>query len=245
MIEILIVLAIVGGLMGMLLGGGLLKSNETRMREAAVEVLGTLRATYGMATMSGTHHRVVFDLDAQKFHIELCRGPQTIRKSEEEEVVDQDALAELMEKIEQPATQSLDHEIVNAGSPEEAAAAAAALAGIRVGTAKCEPAIHGFSGQPAPSGNRHSLDTKHDIRIERIYVQHLHEPVEEGIVTINFFPVGFAEKAIVEVVGEDDDDTYSILVHGMTSRVEFKNGDFDPDDHMRRDGVGDDTEERQ
>ena len=243
MIEIMVVLAIIGGLMLVLLGGGLLKSNSTRVREASVEVMATLRAAYNMATMTGKHHRVVLDLENQLYHIEICAGAQTLVKGDEEEVVDMDEFEELQEKLKRPITSDFNQEIIQAGSPEDAAAAAAALAGLRVGTTRCQPATNTISGQPSKSGNKHKLDTERGIRISKVHVQHLNDPVEDAIVSINFFPVGSAEKAIVQVEG--DDDAFSVLVFGMTSRIEFRSGRVESEHHMLRDGAGDDVEERQ
>jgi type II secretory pathway pseudopilin PulG len=244
MIEIMVVLAIIGGLMLVLLSGSVLKSDSTRQREAAIEVMATLRGAYNMATMTGKHHRVVFDLEKQIYHVEMCAGSQTLLKGDEEEVVDMDEFEKFQEKLQKPITSDFNQEIIQAGSPEDAAAAAAALEGLRVGTTRCQPAVNTISGQPSESGNKHKLDVERDIRISRVHVQHLNDPVEEALVSINFFPVGSAEKAIVEIEGKDD-EVFSVLVFGMTSRVEFRTGEVEADDHMRRDGAGDDVEERE
>ncbi len=243
MIEIMVVLAIMGGLMLALLGGNLLKSDSTRLREASVEVMATLRAAYNMATMTGKHHRVVFDLENQVYHVEMCLGTQTLLKGDEEEVVDPDELEELQERLQRPVTSDFDQEVISAGSAEDAAAAAAALQGLRVGTTRCQPATKSISGQASKSGNKHKLNVERGIRIRAVHVQHLNEPVEDAIVSINFFPIGSAEKAVVEVEGKGD-DLNSILVFGMTSRIEFRSGEVEADDHMHIDGAGDDVEER-
>ncbi len=242
MIEIMVVMAIMGMGMALFLGGNLLKSDEARLREAAVEVLATLRATHNMAAMTGKHHRVVFNLDDQTYHVEVCSGVQTIMRGDEEETIDQDDLEDFREKLEQPVGSDFNREVIEASSPEEAVAAAAALAGIRIGTTRCQPAIATLSGQKAANGNRHKLDIERGIHIEEIHVQHLHEPAKEATVSINFFPVGSAEKAVVHVSNKDGDE-HSIVLHGMTSRVEFRNGGIDAEDHMRRNGVGDTVKE--
>jgi len=242
LIEIMVVLAIMGLGMALFLGGNLLKSNEARLREGAVEVLATLRGAHNMATMTGKHHRVVFNLKEQTYHLEVCMGAQTLKRGDEEEVVDTDKLEKLRERMEQPVSNNLDREVIEANSPEEALAAAAALAGIRIGTTRCQPATATLSGQASKSGNKHKLDVGRGIHISEIHVQHLIEPVKEGIVSINFFPVGSAEKAMIEI-GNGDGDTHTILLYGMTSRVAFRRGSVDAEDHMRRNAVGDEVEE--
>ena len=243
MIEIMVVLAIMGMGMLLFLGGNLLKSDEARLREASMEVLATLRASHNMATMTGKHHRVVFNLTEQTYHVEVCTGQQTIRRGDEEEVVDVDELEKLRERMEQPVTSDFNQEVIEASTPGEAVAAAAALAGIRLGTTRCEPATATLSGQASKSGNKHKLDVERGLRIEEIHVQHLYESVKESSASINFFPVGSAEKAVVRLSNDDGDET-SILLHGMTSRVEYRKGAIEPDDHMRRNGVGDKVDEK-
>lgn len=244
MLEIMVVLAIIGGLLLVMMGSNIIKSQATRTREGGVEVMATLRAAFNMATMTGQHHRVVFNLEEQVYHIEVCAGQQTLVKGDEEDVVDMDDFEEFQERLQKPVTSDFNQEIIQANSPEDAAAAAAALEGLRVGTTRCQPATKTVSGQVSKSGNKHKLDTDHDVSISVIHVQHINDPVEEGVVSINFFAVGSAEKAIVQVEGADG-LVFSVLVFGMTSRVEFRNGEVEADDHMLRDGAGDDAEERQ
>ncbi len=238
LIEIMVVLAIMGAGMALFLGGNLLKSDEARLREASMEVLATLRAAHNMATMSGKHHRVVFDLKAQSYHVEVCAGDQTLVRGDEEEVVDQDELEKLRERMEQPVTSDFNQEVIEASTPDEAVRAAAALAGIRLGTTRCQPATDTFSGQKSKNGNRHALDTGRGLHIAEIHVQHLHDAVKDGKVSINFFPVGSAEKAVIRVSNKAGDEN-TIVLHGITSRVEYRQGEVEIEDHMRRNGVGD------
>jgi len=243
MIEIMVVLAIMGAGMALFLGGNLLKSDDARLREASMEVLATLRAAHNMATMTGKHHRVVFDLKEQSYHIEMCAGEQKLVRGDEEEVVDQDKLEKLRERMEQPVTSDFNQEVIEASTPDEAVAAAAALAGVRLGTTRCQPATDTLSGQAASKGNRHVLDVGRGLRIEEIHVQHLHDSVKDAKVSINFFPVGSAEKAVVRVSNRGGDEN-SIVLHGMTSRVQFRQGEIEVDDHMRRNGVGDKVDDK-
>ena len=75
-----------------------------------------------------------------------------------------------------------------------------------------------------------------------MHVQHLEEPVTEGEVSINFFPLGHAEKALLEVA-DDEGTQYTVLLHGLTGRVEVRDGEVDPDKHMRRNAAGDEVDE--
>ena len=80
-------------------------------------------------------------------------------------------------------------------------------------------------------------------KIQQIYVQHLPDPVSSGLVAIYFFPMGSAEKAIVEV--GDGDKTFTITVSGLTGMVEMRDGALrDPEDFLMRDATGEKVQER-
>ncbi|MBL4632294.1 MAG: type II secretion system protein [Kofleriaceae bacterium] len=240
MLEIMIVLAIIGGLMAVL-GGGMLKGDETRLREAGSQLMTTLRSAYNMATMTGKHHRVVFDLEAQSYQVEVCTGKQVLVRGDKEAVPDQDALERIQEKMKEKAARQVDEDIMSAETPEDAFASAAALEGVRVGTTRCQPVGASVPGQKG-KGSLRKLDTKRGIEISKIYVQHLNDPVEEETVSINFFPVGSAEKAVVVI--SNGEEEYSVLVFGMTSRVKLVKDEVDADEHMYRNAIGDKEADR-
>jgi type II secretory pathway pseudopilin PulG len=265
LLEILIVLGVMG--LMMFLGVFTLRSvSKSALRSATVEVAAALKSAHNLATQSGMHHRLVIDLDKQTYQIEVCPDPiQLARGRDEEEQVDQDALKRLSEQpnpLDQPtglagAGGALPQlpgiagvgaalgEVSDATSPEAALNAAAAIAGVRVGAARCgiASASGGDMANFKDAPNVHALETSGgDIKVRRVYVQHLHEPITTGQVSINFFPLGHAEKALLEVA-DDEGTQFTILLHGLTGRVEVRDGEVDPDHHMRRNAAGDEVDE--
>jgi hypothetical protein len=199
----------------------------------------------------------VFDLENQMYRIEMCEGQVLLRRADEEEVLDEDKLKEVEDRIEraQKAMQNSNQmptlganttdmipEIVGASSPEKAAEAAAALAGVQLGAARCRPPTRP-DGKPDPRGEPHEFRSRLGIGIRRVYVSHLREPVKDATVSINFFPLGVAEKAVIELVDKDGEQ-YTLIVHRMTGRVEFREGEIEADEFMNRDGAGDREVER-
>lgn len=238
-----LVLAIIIGTFA-LLAGGLRRISRADLREETAKIAALTRATYNMATLSGVPHRIVFDLDKQAYRIEACPGDSKLYRTEEDPATVEEKLTELMDEIKNPppsATAETLPEIVGADSPEKALEAAAALEGVRIGSARCEPAKTP-NGDSKGRGNLRKIAGK-GVRIKRIHVAHLEDPVSEGQVAINFFPMGTAEKAVIEVVDSADNKSM-LLVHRLTGIVEWKGGGFDPDDHMRRNAKGDREEER-
>lgn len=208
---------------------------QSDLREDTVRVAGSLKAAYNMSTMSGSLHRLVIDLDEHTYRIEACKGTIKLRRTEKERQPEDE---EDLRKLDIAQNSAIPQEMLNATSPEQATKIAAALSGTRVGTAECKPPALP-NGDADGRGNERKLSTSRSIKFKRVFVQHLEEPATEGIVKINFFPLGYAEKAIVEVA-DDDNHIYSLLVHGVTGRVEFRTGELrDPDDHMMRNGIGD------
>jgi len=251
LVEMMIALAVVGLMLGVGVVG-IRRATQANLRDAAVEITAMLREAYERATRSGLHQRVVFDLSEQVLRLETCEGSITLRKTDEEEVSDEKDIERVRETAErmQRALQaprtlasagqvspSSIPEIVSASSPEKAVEAAAALAGVLVGSARCHLA-QGRSGLADGLPLIRAVDKESGISIRRIHVQHLREPVSDGLVSINFFPLGYAEKAVVEVVDKNGGE-YLLLVHRLTGKVEVRRDDFDPEDHMRRDGAGD------
>lgn len=254
LIEMMVVLAIAG--LMMTLGYRALQSvRSSDLREEANRVLAVLRMAYNGSSATGGHVRVVFDLDKQKFWMERCEGDARLRQADEEEELDKEELEELAEKVTRAQEQVRQSgmtsdqlgQVLQATSPEKAVEAAAAIEGMRLGTATCKP-----SGDPLLEDRNKREQVPIGVvrqdqgnRIRRIYVKHLLEPAEEGRVTVNFFPLGFAERAIVEIENADS-EVFSLLVHATTGRVEIRSGEVeDADDFMMRNAVGDTEETRE
>jgi hypothetical protein len=89
-----------------------------------------------------------------------------------------------------------------------------------------------------PLGRPKTMAKRGGIGISKVYVAHLEDPVESGEVTINFFPLGYAERALVEV-RDNDGDVYTIALHAMTGRVEVKSGELKrPEEFVTEDAEG-------
>lgn len=252
-LELLVTLAIVAAL-AVVLSMGVRRVRNSDLRADSAAVAQALRSAANLAASTSKHHRVVFDLDAQTFALERCEGNLKLHRERREERpeerdIDQAKLDRAMEFLQgkgdgvNPASSDILAEVQSAMSPEEAADKAAALAGVRLGGTRCAPPTRP-DGSADPRGKVRRVRTWNEIKIERVHVQHLEEAQEEGLVTVNFFPLGYAEKAVVELA-DDEGDRYTLLVHGLTGRVEFKDGDWrEPEEHMMRDGAGDRLEER-
>jgi hypothetical protein len=242
-IELMIALAVVGF---MIVVGymGVRKVRSSDLRELTVQFAAMLRNANNMAIASGQHHRLVIDLGEQTFRIEACEGQVKMRRGERIEVLElEEGEGPRLPGPELARDLNIPPEMLQAESPAQMAELAEALSGQRVGAARCAPPLLPNGDADGRANIRH-VDLDRGIRIRRVFVQHVEDPAVDGVVTINFFPLGYAEKAIVEI-SDDDGDAYSLLVHGLTGRIEFRSGMLrDPNDHMMRDGVGERSEPR-
>jgi type II secretory pathway pseudopilin PulG len=240
-LELIIVIGVVGLLVGMFYTGVRYISGAD-LREDTVEVASVLKAAYNMATTSGSHHRVVFDLDEQTYRIEVCEGDIKLHFGDREQLLEKGDIEALEELAENGPEKLLPEDLAHIVTPEQAARTAAALTGTRIEEATCVPPELP-TGDVDGRGAERAIRTDRDIAIRSIAVQHLEDDQASGIVHINFFPLGRAEKAVIEI-GDDDGNRYTLLVHGLTGRVEFSEGRVDPDDHMLRRADGESMDER-
>jgi prepilin-type N-terminal cleavage/methylation domain-containing protein len=238
-LEIMIVLAIIG--LMMLVGLPAVRSMiKTDLRADANQVASLLRAGHELAALSGVHHRVRFNLDAQTFQLEACPEEMALRRSDDEELVGQDVLADLQarqaQQLQIVSAGPSGAEVLGAETPEQSVAAAAALSGTRIGGARCVPPTTP-TGDADGRGAVRTLNKDRGVKFGEVHVQHLRESARTGEVVINFFPLGWSEKAVVEVVTEEG-DRFNVLVHGASGRVETRDGAIDVDRHMRRSPAG-------
>lgn len=250
MLEIMIVIAIIG-LMSWLGYSGFRMLTGAQLDEDTRDLALVLRRAQLLAVEGGMPTRVVLDLDKHAYWVEACAGDPTLSRAKEEEKVDAETAAEELEEARRRLA-TLPGGQLTASSPEEEARMASALAGKKVGGRICGPLGSGPAAEqlgPILTGDatgrelRRALASGKGVKFKEVWVQHLEQSASSGQVSISFFPLGWAEKAIVELGGDDEVNT--ILVHGLTGRIEFRAGAMrDPDDHMLRNAKGEREEER-
>jgi hypothetical protein len=185
---------------------------------------------------------VVLDLDKHVYVVEVCQGQTAIVRNEALRN-DDDEAKRALERGKQRLAE-LPSDALAVGDPDEAVRRATAVAGHHVADRTCVPATEGMSGDSTGKGWARGLKASNGIKFKEVWVQHRDESVAKGQVAIYFFPMGSAEKAVVELT--DGSDTFSVLVHGLTGRVELRDGTLaDVDDHMLRNALGDKDADRE
>ncbi len=235
MLEMMIVIAIIGAGM-FVLRGAFRALTKADLVEDSNELAAIMRRTAQLAIEHGEQHRVVFDLDKQIYAIEVCQGQAAITRNEKLRN-DEEATKRAVERG-QERLRDLPADALAVGDPEEALKRAMSISGHHVADRTCVPAHEGFSGDASGKQWIRTLRADRGVKFKELWVQHLDDSVTKGQVAIYFFPGGSAEKAVIEVT--DGTDTYTVYVHGLTGRVQLKDGKLeDVDAHMLRNVMGD------
>jgi prepilin-type N-terminal cleavage/methylation domain-containing protein len=232
LLELMVVMAILGLLVWAISGG--LAPNQSRLRSDAGKVAGMLRFAFDRAMATGSHHRVIINLDEDAYRVERCEGKILLRRGENAEKL---AEAEAAEKERSATAQALGNSDNDQAMAMVSEAAKQALGGgAGQAGASCGPV-------KGPLGRARQLSRRGGITISKVYVAHLEEPVESGEVTINYFPLGYAERALVEL-RDNDGDVYTVVLHSVSGRVEVKAGELKkPEEYVTEDAEGKELDE--
>lgn len=238
-LELMIVLAIIGAGM-FLVRSGFRMLTKADLVENSTELAAVFRRTSQLAIEKGEMHRVLIDVDKQIYAVEMCEGSRTIQRNEQVRP-DEEATKRAIEKGKD-RMKDIPAETM-AADPELATKQALMIAGHHIADRMCAP-IEDPSSDSEGKGWIRTLRANKGIKFKEIWVQHRDESATKGQVAVYFFPTGSAEKAVVEIT--DGSDTFSVLVSGLTGRVELKDGTLrDVDDHMMRNALGDKDKPRE
>jgi type II secretory pathway pseudopilin PulG len=234
-LELMIVLAIIGG-GAVLVRSGFRLITKADLVDNSTELAAIMRRASQLAIEHGEMHRVTFDLDKSLYVVEVCRGTMAIQRNELLRP-DAETTKRALEKGKE-RLRGLPADALATGDPEEATRRATALSGHHIADRTCVPATDSITGDAMGKGWARALRANKGIKFKEIWVQHRDDGVTKGQVAIYFFPVGSAEKAIIELT--DGSETFSILIYGLTGRVELRDGELrDINDHMLRNVMGD------
>jgi Tfp pilus assembly protein PilE len=248
-LELMIVIAVIGA-GAYLMRAGLRAVTKADLVDNASELSAILRRTNQLAIELGELHRVVIDLDAltpdaeQRFDyvVERCQGSAAIARNEQLRP-DEEGVKRAVDRGRQKLDQ-LPPDALAVGDADEAMKRTLAVAGHHVADRTCSPAVDGFTGDPTGKKWGRALRVKDGIKFKQIWVQHRDDRITKGQVAIYFFPTGTASKAVIEVT--DGSEVFTVLVHGLTGRVELRDGSLrDPEDHMLRNVMGDKNAKRE
>lgn len=245
-LEMMIVLAVIGG-MFFIVRSGFRLMTKADLVEDAIELAAVMRRASQLAVEHGELHRVVLDLDNQDpkkpdYLVEVCQGQAAIVRNEQLKSDDDDT-KRAIERGKQRMN-GLPSDALAAGDPEEATRRAIALSGHHIADRTCRTATDTVTGDANGKDWVRKLRKPKGIKLKEIWVQHRDEGVTKGQVAIYFFPLGGAEKSVIELT--DGSEVFSVLIYGLTGRVELRDGAMrDVNDHMLKNVMGDKEAKRE
>jgi len=245
-LEMMIVLAVIGGMFFIVRSGFRLMTKADLVEDAS-ELAAVMRRASELAIEHGELHRVVLDLDNQDpkkpdYLVEVCQGQAAIVRNEQLNH-DEEAAKRALERGKQRLN-GLPPDALAAGDPEEATRRATALSGHHIADRTCRTATDTVTGDATGKDWVRKLRKAKGIKLKEIWVQHRDEGVTKGQVAIYFFPLGGAEKSVIELT--DGSEVFSVLIYGLTGRVELRDGALrDVNDHMLKNVMGDKDAKRE
>lgn len=237
-LELMVVLAIIGGA-AFLMRTGFRAFTKADLVEDSTELSAVLKRASQLAVEHGELHRVVIDFDKGVYSVEVCEGELAIQRNElvrPDEEAKRRAMQKGKDKL-QNGNDTSPNTLLGA-DPETAAHRSLAIAGQHVADKTCVPVPDPTSGDVTGKGFIRQLRVKKGIKFKEVWVQHRDESVTKGQVAIYFFPLGSSEKSVIEMT--DGDEIFSVLVYGLSGRVELRDGVLrDVNDHMMKNIMGD------
>lgn len=245
-LEMMIVLAVIGGMFFIVRTGFRLVTKADLVEDSS-ELAAVMRRASQLAVEHGELHRVVLDLDNQDLQkpdyvVEVCQGQAAIQRNEQL-YGNEDETKRALERGKQRLN-GLPPDALASGDPEEATHRASAIAGHHVADRTCQPAVEGLTGDATGKGWIRKLRKAKGIKFKQVWVQHRDDRVTKGQIAIYFFPIGSSEKSVIELT--DGSEVFSVLVFGLTGRVELRDGALrDVDEHMLKNVMGDKDAKRE
>jgi general secretion pathway protein H len=212
LIEILVVIAIAGLLMGASVYG-FRAVTKSELRGSAAKLAGAIRYCFDRSVTTGSYFRLVIDLDGNKYWAERSDDRMYLTRTKEEAPGRGQAFDEAaLEKKQAAEDKKFEDELATRGG------VAATL-------------------DPPPKPKRARFQSFKDAALPQVklgkarlfdmFTPRQREPYTKGRAYLYFFPDGHTENAMVRLT-DGADAWYSLVVHPLSGRVEVRPEKLDP-----------------
>ena len=188
-------------LLGLILGVSIPAVNSLSGAELKKQVgifQGLIREAYARAALSGTAHRLVFEMDRGVYWVEETTEKVLLGNRTQELADDGKA-----------ALQILDDRIEDLEDDKDDPNASTMLQLLKGPT---------WSKVPDDMGQEQKMHP--DVRFAGIWVDHLSDRAKSGQVALHFFPGGYSQDAQISVTDDEDADrVYTLSVQALTGAV--------------------------
>ncbi len=249
LIEILVVLAILG-LMIAAASSTVGTAGQAEVVRTTNQLANTLRFAFDKARVSGTHMRVLIDIEHRRFSLqqadEAMYLPATNREGEilEIEEVDIEDRESRDKRAAERYNQSLQSQVLSSdGEGAEAndlefdpyAAQAQEVPRRR------PPLFESFEDEGSLEDLGKVVELPEDVEVLAVRTESDPEPITKGEATLYFFPTGRTQLAYIQLRdrSDEDGDTFTIQIQPLTGKVTIEEGlgemEF-PSDLLKRRG---------
>jgi general secretion pathway protein H len=240
LIEIIIVLAVVGLVVSMGVGG-LRRLARSDLRVDATRLAGAMRFLFDRASTTGKTHRLVLDLEGGRYWAEVTddkffiprdvETPAETRKREADEAKEDEEKKAAQEKASHSAAADMFGSTSSSGLPMNSSYDPAKL---DIGEFKPQRARFAAFKETALK----PVTLKKRVVFRSVFTPRSTEPVTSGRAYVYFFPLGQTEAAIVSLSDPDGDTIYSLVAHPITGRVRVYNEEVKPPAYGQTDDTG-------
>jgi general secretion pathway protein H len=200
LMEILVVLAIIGMMVGASVGA-LNVFSDVEFEKLTGELSSTLRYLHGEAARRNEIYRLVINLDEERYVVESApNSPETLA-----EIAAQDGDQSEKEKV--------------AGEEDTNAAADTAAESSDAAASEEAPPPQGFAQAAEAALNPRSISP---LFFKDVFVGHSPAKIDQGIAYIYFFPNGSTEYAIINVSDEEEQIFYSVEMNPLTGKTKIR-----------------------
>lgn len=197
LVELLVVLAVVGGIMG--LGVSMLGTlTHTKLKDEAMRLTSAIKYTYSQAGLNNAQYRLVLDLDSNEYYSEVTNSPVVV---ESPDLDDSDGL--LPEEAQELAERYRAENDLFSEAETDPFNLNRRVTFERVQDGVLQP-------RKLPDG----------IRIYKVHTPHQRRPFESGKASVSFFRNGFQEQALI-VLGDESGARYTLITEPLTGRVKI------------------------
>lgn len=201
LIEVLVVLTIVAGLMGAAVYGlGMVTASD--LRDQAMRLTAVMKDTWSRAATEQVNYRLVLDLDANSYWVEVSDADVVTR-------------LELQEKFDADNKRArLEEERQRDANRRNAAASDLFVDSDPFGISRAT------RFEPADSEAIDHKNFRDGIRLHQVLTTAQDTPITQGQVAVSFFPDGFQEPIII-VLKDERGSYYSLVNEPLTGRVKI------------------------
>jgi general secretion pathway protein H len=240
LIEILIVMAIIGLIMSLGVGG-LRSLARSDLRADSNHLGGAMRFLFDRASTTGKTHRLVLDLEGGKYWAEVtddkffiprdAETPEQTRRREADEAKQDEEKRAAEQKATSAASDMFGSSGSSSGLPMDSSYDPAKL---EIG--EFRPKRARFAAFKEMALKPVTLSKR--VVLHSVYTPRSTEAVTSGRAYVYFFPLGQTEAAIISLSDPSGDTIYSLVAHPITGRVRVYNQEVKPPAYGQTDDTG-------